>query len=226
MTNALQIINRAAELIGYKDPEEALSGGDTANFLGVLNDLVDGWNTQRLFIVNVAEVVASVSGTSATVGDGMTFATARPVRLEDGGFSRLNGVDYPLSAIDRVTYEQIALKTVQGTFPQYAYYDATLPTGTVYFYPAPATAISVHLPFQVQLSAFADQATDYNLAPGYKRALELSLAEELAPGRRQLDPFIARQAQNARRAIRRSNVDVPLLDVMPTNARFNIYSGL
>lgn len=226
MTTALSIISRAAELIGYKDPDESLSGGDADNFLGVLNALVDGWNTQRLFIVNVAEVVAAVSGTSATVGEGMTFDTPRPVRLEDGGFTRLNGLDYPLRVIDRVTYEQIALKTVQSTFPQYAYYDATLPTGTVYFYPAPASAMSVHLPFQVQLSEFADLATEYTLAPGYRRALEFSLAEELAPGRKQLDPFIARQAQNARRAIRRSNVEVPLLDVMPTNARFNIYSGL
>lgn len=225
MTTSLQIINRAAEIIGYKDPDETLGGTDSANFLDVLNALVDSWNTQRLFIVSVSEVVANVSGVSATVGAGMTFDTPRPVRLEDGGFSRLNGVDYPLTVIDRVAYEAIALKTVASSFPQYAFYDATLPAGTVYFYPAPSAAVSVHLPFQVQLSEFADLETEYDLAPGYRRALELTLAEELAPGRGNIQPATMRQAQNARRAIRRSNVEVAQLDGLAGDGRFNVYSG-
>jgi hypothetical protein len=78
----------------------------------------------------------------------------------------------------------------------------------------------------VYLTEFADLATNYSLVKGYKKALEYSLAEELAPGIRPLDPLIVRNAANARRAIRRTNVNVPLLNTGVQNVRFNIYSGL
>lgn len=226
MTTAADIIDRAYSLLGFKAAGEPLSGDDADYALGVLNGMIDSWNTQRLFIVAVDEVVATTSGQTATIGPSMTFNTARPVRVENGAFSRLAGIDYSIEWIDRQTYERISLKTVTSSFPQYAYYDSEYPTGTIYFYPVPSTAIEIHIPVQIQLLTFATLATDVFLVPGYKRALEYSLAEELAPGLRPLDPQIARGAHLARRAIRRTNVDVPLLNADLRNVRFNIYSGL
>ena len=226
MTTALQIINRAYGAIGYKATGEVLSGEDASEALDVLNSMVDGWNTQRLFIAEVANVVGTVSGASATVGTGLTFNTPNPVDIEAGGFVRVNGVDYPLELIDRQTYEGLALKTVSSTYPQYAYFYRGVSSSNVYFYPAASGAVEVHLPFQVQLAEFADLTTDYSLAQGYRLALQLSLAEELAMGVREVPALLARKAANARRVIRRSNVEVPLLDVMPSGVRFNIYSGL
>lgn len=226
MTTAADIIDRAYSLLGHKAAGEPLSGDDADYALGALNGMIDAWNTQRLFIVTVSEVVATTSGQTATIGPGMTFNTDRPVDVENGAFSRLAGIDYSIEWIDRVTYERIPFKTVAASFPQYAYYDAEYPTGTIYFYPVPSTALEIHIPVQVQLLTFATLATDVFLVPGYKRALEYSLAEELAPGLRPLDPQIARGAHLARRAIRRTNVDVPLLNADLRNVRFNIYSGL
>lgn len=226
MTTALKIINRAYGAIGYKATGEVLSGEDASEALDVLNSMIDGWNTQRLFIVAVDNVVGNVSGASATVGTGLTFNTPNPVDIEAGGFVRVNGVDYPLELIDRQTYEGLALKTVSSTYPQYAYFYRGVSSSTVYFYPAASGAVEVHLPFQVQLAEFADLTADYSLAQGYRLALQLSLAEELAMGVREVPALLARKAANARRVIRRSNVKVPLLDVMPSGVRFNIYSGL
>lgn len=224
--SAGSIIDRAYSLLGHKAAGEPLSGDDADYALGVLNGLIDSWNTQRLFIVTVSEVVATVSGVSATIGTGQQFDIGRPIDVETGAFARLAGIDYPIEWIDRVTYERLTLKTVSSTFPQYAYYNQDLQIGTIYFYPAPSAAIEVHIPLQVQLDAFADQSTKYVLAPGYKRALEYTLAEELAPGLRPIDPQIVRTAQIARRAIRRTNVDVPLMNPDLRNVRFNVYSGL
>lgn len=223
---ALDIIDRAYSLLGFKAAGEALSADDAAYGLSSLNSMIDSWNTQRLFIVTVDEVVANVSGMTATVGPGMTFNTPRPVDMEDGAFTRLAGIDYSIEWIDRVTYERLSLKTVTSSFPQYAYYDQEMPTGTVYFYPVPSASVEIHLPMQVQLSSFPSLSTDLTLAPGYARALAYSLAEELAPGLRPLDPQIARTAFIARRAIRRTNVDTPLMNADLRNVRFNIYSGL
>lgn len=225
MTTALQIIDRAYSLLGYKAAGEVLSSDDANYGLEALNAMLDGWNTQSMFIVSKGEVVATISGTSATVGPGMIFDTPRPVRIEDGSFSRLNGVDYDVTEIDRETYASISLKTVRSSFPQYVYYDGNMPTANLFFYPAPVAGVEFHLAVQTQLTAFADLATDYKLAPGYAKALQYSLAEELAPGIKEVPMSVMRIAANARRAIRRTNVDVPLLDSGVQNARFNIFSG-
>ena len=226
MTTALQIIDRAYSLLGYKAAGEPLSGDDTEYALDALNSMIDGWNTQQNFIVTVNEVIANVSTQSATIGTGLNFDTVRPTGIENGTFARLNGVDYPLMEIDREQYERITLKTVYSTFPQYFYYDGNTDIARVWFYPVPAGAVEIHLPCSVYLTQFADTSTDYALVPGYKKALEYSLAEELAPGVRDLPASVARGAINARRAIRRTNVNVPQMNVNLPNVRFNIYSGL
>lgn len=226
MTTALQIIDRAYSLLGYKAAGEVLSSDDANYGLEALNAMLDGWQTQSMYIVSKGAVVATVSGVSATVGPGMIFDTPRPVRIEDGSFTRLNGVDYEVKEIDRETYASISLKTVSSTFPQYIYYDGNMPTANLFFYPAPVAGVEFHLAVQTQLTAFADLATVYPLAPGYAKALQYSLAEELAPGIKEVPMSVMRIAANARRAIRRTNVDVPLLDSGVQNARFNIYSGL
>jgi hypothetical protein len=226
MTTALQIIDRAYSMIGFKAAGEPLSADDADYALGALNSMLDAWNTQSNFIVTVNEVTATVNTQSATIGTGLNFNTVRPTGIENGAFARLNGIDYALTEIDREQYERITLKTVYSTFPQYFYYDGNTDTARVWFYPVPSGGIEVHLPCAVYLTAFADTGTNYSLVPGYKKALEYSLAEELAPGIKPLDPFIARQAANARRAIRKTNVNVPQMNVNLPNVRFNIYSGL
>ncbi len=226
MTTAISIINRAYSLLGYKEAGETLGYDDTQYALDALNSLIDSWNTQNLFIVTTQEVVANVSTVSATIGTGLNFNTTRPVAINNGAFSRLAGVDYPMEQIDLQQYESIVLKSVTASFPQYFYYDANTTNAKVYFYPVPSTSLEIHLPVQSQLTAFADLVTNYTLAQGYQRALEYCLAEELSAGVRSLNPLIMRQAMLARRAIRRTNVRVPQLNSGVQNVRFNIYSGL
>lgn len=222
---ALMLIDRAYALLGFKAAGEPLSADDAEYGRLVLNTMLDGWNTQPMSVVSVGEAVASISGTSATVGPGQVFDIERPARLEAGSFSRLNGIDYPVKEIDRETYSRLSLKTVQGYTPQYIYYDANMPAATVFFYPQPLAGIEFHLAVQTQLTEFPSVTTECILAPGYRKAIEYSLAEELAPGIKELPVTVLRAAANARRAIRRTNVNVPLLDSGIKNARFNVYSG-
>lgn len=212
MTTANELIDRAYTLIGYKDASEPLSGADASYALDVLNAMIDGWNTQRLFIVSVNEVVVNVSGLPIAIGPGQAIDVARPVDIEDGSFIRINNVDFPITWITREEYNDIAYKQVSANVSVYGYYDRNMPTGNIYLWPYQNVNAELHLQLQQQLSEFADLTTQYTLAPGYKKALSYSLAEELAPGVRQLDPLIARSAANARRAIRRTNVEIPQLD--------------
>jgi len=212
LTTALQIINRAAELIGYKDPDESLSGSEAASFLAALNSMVDAWATDDLLVYAVTLLTQTVSGNPITIGAGATIDTARPVRLRSGGFFRIGGSDYGFQMVNREDYARNAQKALTAGWPRECYYEADAPTASLYFYPALSGSAELHLPIEQRLSEFAALATDYTLPPGYRKALEYSLAEELAPGRRPLEPTIARQAANARRAIRMVNLTVPQLD--------------
>ena len=216
MTTANQLIERAHQLAGMKDPGQAVSGAEASAALDVLNDMIDGWNTQRLYIVSINELVQTVSGLPITIGPGQTINVARPVNVEDGSFIRYNNVDFPIQWITREEYNDIAYKQVTSTVTVYGYYDQNLPTGSIYFWPYPQTGAELHLQLQHQLSEFADLTTDYTLAPGYRKAIAYTLAEELCGGVRAVPPKVEQVAANARRAIRRTNVDVPTLE---TNRR-------
>lgn len=206
MTTALSIIERACDLFGYRDPGEDLSMQDRAAFLAALNDMVDGWNTQRLFIVAVGEVVQTVSGLPITIGPGGTINVTRPTQMEDGAFIRQSGVDYPIKWITPDQYADIVMKSQAGVLAYVGNYEPAVPLGSIFLWPYPATAVELHLKLQTQLTEFAGIDTDYDLAPGYRKALAYSLAEELAPGKRELSPSVVRIAAAARRAIRRTNV--------------------
>jgi hypothetical protein len=205
MTTALQIMSRAAELIGYKDPSEALSGDDTASFLAVLNDLVDAWNTQRLNVVASAVVTGNVSASPVSIGSGQTISTTRPIAIE-AAWIRESGIDYPLEMLTSSQYDAIVNKADTGR-PSKAFYSATLPAGSLYLWPVPSASFALYMRVATQLTAFTDAGTDYNLAPGYKKALEYSLAEELAPGRGPLNPQVLRIAQTSRRALKVANYE-------------------
>lgn len=226
MTTANQLIERAYALLGYKDPGEALSASDADYALNALNDMIDSWTTQRLFIASVSEVVTSVSGQTVTIGPSMTINVARPVKLEQGAFVRVSGVDYHIEWIEREQYNSISLKAVSSTIPEFGYYDAAMPTGLIYLWPYSTTPIALHLQLQVQLTEFADLATDYTLAPGYRKAISYSLAEELAPGVREISAMLIKQAALARQAIKRTNARVPVMSLnVPMAEISNILVG-
>ena len=211
MAKASAIIDRAYGLLGFKDAGEALSGADASLALGVLNDLIDSWNTNKLFIFTTVTVTSTILGVSSSIGQGLTINTPRPVRIPSrGSFVSVGGVDYPIEFINDGQYNSITIKQTASTIPIYAYYDGGLP-GNIFFWPYPSQPTSFTLLLEQQLTAFPDLDTDIPLAPGYKKALQESLAEELAPGLRDIPPALARSATKSRQAIRRTNVTVPLL---------------
>lgn len=213
MTTASDIIDRAYSLIGYKAAGEAVSGADAQYALAALNDMLDSWNTQRLFIYTITEVIATVSGLPIPIGPAMAINTPRPVKMEEGSFARIMGLDYPITWLSTEQYQAIPIKAIATAIPQYGFYDGGNPTGAIYLWPYQTTATELHLMVRSQLAAFPDLATDVPLAQGYKQAIQYSLAEELAPGVRELPAQVAKKAALARRAIRMANVEVPFMDL-------------
>ena len=213
MANATQIIDRAYTLSGIKASGEPLSPEDAQYALDALNAMLDSWNTQGYFSPTVNEIVTTVSGLPVTIGPAMMINVDRPVTVLGGSFIRINNVDYPIEWVTREQYNEISVKNVAAPFASIGFYDQNFPTGNIYFWPYPPSGAELHLQLPFQLEVFSDLSTDYVLIPGYLKAMQYSLAEELAIGVRQIDPAIARQAMIARKAIRRTNVSVPVMSL-------------
>lgn len=211
MTTAIELINAAYTLLGYKDAREALDGQDAAYALSRLNDMIDSWNTQTLFIFAMNDVVATASGLPINIGPGQAIDTPRPVRLPSGSFARIQGIDYSISWIDKDQYNSILLKDTISTIPIFGHYEGGSPVGTISLWPYQNTPTEYHILVETQLTEFATLSTNVDLTQGYRRAIQLSLAEELAPGLREPSPSLVRNAMNARRAIRQANAVVPTL---------------
>ena len=142
----------------------------------------------------------------------MQVNVSRPVKVLDGSFLRINGVDFPIQWITREQYNSMAVKSVSSPIACYGFYDQNFPTGNIYLWPYPTAGSELHLQLPDIIEQFVDLYTNFTMIPGYQLALEYTLAEELSPGIKELPLIVMKKAMLARKAIRRTNVDVPTLN--------------
>jgi hypothetical protein len=210
---ANQIIDAAFTLAGIKAIGETIAGDASEWAFTLLNDLLDEWNTDGLFIADNTETIITVSGQSVTIGTGKVINVTRPVRMLDTSFFRVNNIDFPIQWINQGEYNAIPYKAITSTIPYFAYYDGGIPDGNIFFWPYPATGSELHLQLGVQFAGFVDYTTPINLAQGYKQALQYTLAERLCTGIRDVPAQLAKNAIQARDHIRVLNATVPTLEV-------------
>lgn len=226
---ARSTITGAMKLLGVISPVESLAPEDAADGLVMLNNIVDAWNLESLFIYTVSETVVTFAGASATIGPAMTINVTRPVGI-DSAFYRKSGIDYPLRVIDYAEYNAIGLKTVSSEYPEVIYYDGNSPTGNVYVWPVPSSN-EYHIQLASQLVEFATLDTVYTLPQGYRKALMYTLAPELGPMfKREASASVVHTGVNIRRILKRANAKVQAMSIpMPSNSaaggRINILSN-
>lgn len=180
MATALDIIKRSMRMFSAIGQGNAPTASEASDALNALNAMIDSWSISRLAVYQILEENFTwASGSSSqTIGPSGNFNTVRPNRI-DGGFSRINNVDYLFRVIDRREYDSIAVKTTQSTYPNVIFYDPVVTLGTLYAYPVPNATLSVYIRSWKQLQSFTALTDTLTLPPGYQRALEYNLAVEL-----------------------------------------------
>ena len=144
--------------------------------------MLEAWQIDKLDVYAFVDTAYSlVAGTSSyTVGPSGNFnLTPRPHKIEEC-FVRYANID---SAVEIVTAEQwfaISDKTTASTYPDRAYYEPTLATGTLKVYPVPNAISSLHIVTWQVVSTLAALSTSITLPPGYERAMAYNLAVEWA----------------------------------------------
>lgn len=230
MTTANEIIAEAMGTIGMLGAGETASYEDAAICLQVLNTMIDAWNLPSLTQYTTQDGTATLTAgaTSLTIGPTMNINVTRPVAIAAGSYVTANGIDYPMEGISEPEYNELGIKNLAGYVPVKFFYDVGELTGTIRYWPAPGQSVTVHHPLPTQFSAFADLTTSYNLPQGYKRAMVMCLALEIAPHFEQTPaPWVAGAASKALRLVKRANNVVPQLDAGPRapSALEAFYSG-
>lgn len=221
MPTVLDLITNAlieAEWLAQGEQPEA----QDANFaLSKLNDLLDEWGALDRFVyANVFELFTLVPNLAPhTIGPAgnnpaPTFPVLyRPVKIIEPAAIVLTNTDgtttdLPISVEDADWWAQVRIKDMTSSIPTAVYYEPDWPLGSLYFWPVPNQNYQVRLQFWTQLAQFASVQQACSFPPAYRKALTLTLAEELG-GPRSNDPMLVRKAYDARGAISQNNAQSP-----------------
>jgi hypothetical protein len=208
-----EIIDDAFTMAGRKALGQALDGDTQGYGLRRLNQLIDSWSAQGIYIPFSTEIVQSVTGSPITIGTGGTINVTRPNFVRNITYFKIGGISYPIEWVNQENFNRIQIREID-TIPCYGWYEEGLPLGNLHFYPRP-TNNELHLRIDATLPAFADYDTDYDIVAGYRNALVYTMAEIACEGVKNVPDDIARKAANARNTIKTNNTEAMGWPIQP-----------
>jgi hypothetical protein len=201
---------RAARAGDVLAPEQMAWG------LGKLNRLLDRWNAnpRASYRGGFASYTLTASHQPHTIGPSAAdfTVTARPKAILGANLILTNVspvVRVPITLRDSEWWLAQSLQGLASSMPTDLYYDAGWPNGSLNLWPVPSTAYDLELLTDGLFDVLA--LTDAFWMPfGYRDAVTLTLAEEIAPGMGQrVDSSTAASAREARALIFGGNDDMP-----------------
>lgn len=207
MTTALDLITRALRQANILGEGQVPSGDQANDALGVLNDMLDSWNTDSLVLYQTTnDVVATVPGQAVyTVGTGGDFNIDRPGQI-NSAYVEYQGVSYQVYEINQDEYNLLTLKSMTQVFPRFFLYLNTFPLGTLTLWPTPTTNSTFTLSVDRVLANIPSTGTTVVLPPGYAKAIRSNLALELCVEYgKEPAPTLVKLAKDAKADVKRAN---------------------
>jgi hypothetical protein len=224
---ALDIITNAMKKANTIEAGEAVSSDEAADGLTDLNDMIDGWQTERLMLyATIRQVFTLTAGQAAyQMGTGAPdFNVPRPVRIDRMSIISLANpaqpLELPLEYLTQAEWAMVPVKQVLSSLPQRCYDDNGFPFRTLTFWCIPAIQVQTAIYSWGQLSQFADLSTDYQFPPGYADAIKWNLAYRFAG---QFGPYmppnLPMMAVETKAKVK--SVNIPLVDLRCDDALIN-----
>jgi hypothetical protein len=230
------LLERAMRIQGVLGKGEEPDAEDLDVYLEALNDMLDSWNTERLFVHKIVRTVYALTAgdDDYTIGVGGDFNAARPTKIERAGLILANtspGYEIPLEVFTNQRWADVVVKEQDGT-PCGVWDDGGFPLRTLHVSPVPTAGDSLALYTWAQLpqTALTNVNEVLDLPPGYRRAIVYGLAVEMAAeDGKPLREEIAAVAIRAKANIKALNLEPITVkcDVALLNgpAYFNIKTG-
>lgn len=216
----------------------------------ILNEMIDNWRTQKLLIAQLVRIEYPVSasdpyvlmGPGAQVDIGKPFSILAAAVLDVGGTSEpvvdpdtgeeilTPPLDYerPIPVYDERAFAAEGFKTMIGSALRAVYYDASYSasTGRLALGPILNTDKTIVLYALVPMRGFPDLVTEYELMPGYHKALRYNLAIQLAPLHGITPPmFVYDEARSSIGDVKRLNIrHAVLANPFGGGGHYNIYT--
>lgn len=259
MATTRELLSGAHRLLGLVNSGNVLPEAVYQDNLVALNQMIDSWSTERLAVFCTQDqtyywdagarirtlgptgdfvyILATQSEIPIVTQDedyiGVDDATTqRPILLDDSTYFRdpSTNVSYGIKFINQLQYNNIAVKTVQSTYPQVMFVNMTFPDITLSVYPVPSRMLEFHFISVQPLDNPTTLATDLAFPPGYLRAFRYNLALELAPEFNvEPPPEVRRVAMYSKRNLKRINNPRDLMampySIIARRNRYNIYAG-
>jgi hypothetical protein len=204
----------AAEELNLVMVGEALDANDAFVILRKLNTLIDLWNAQReaIYATQAREFTLVPGLAPHTIGPaGATFTVSqRPVAIDGASFIYETGstpVYTPILVRDMPWWDAQPIPGLATSVQTDVAYNPTVPLGELYFWPVPTTQARVSLFMRAVLAEVT--LTDHvTLPPGYRAAVTLTLAEDIATAFGRDVPAKTEQRAREARAVIFANNDL------------------
>jgi hypothetical protein len=215
----LDIIGSAMRLCRLIESGEGPTPEEASDGLTVLNQMIDAWQIDRLMIFT--ELISDfpfISGQgSYSLGDGANFNMPRPPKIDYMSVVILTNPQNPLElsmeyTTKEVEWQEILLKNISTSFPQFCYDDGGFPNRTLNFWPVPIDTDKARIYSWQPLTQFSDLVTKYSFPPGYAEAIRYNLAVRLADEfMGMLGQTVPTLAQQSLARIKAANTEIPKL---------------
>lgn len=186
---ANDLITRSLRLLGVIAAGEAPAFDEAGDGLKTLNEMIDGWNADRLaiFTTGSQDFPFVLGKQSYTLGSGGDFDMTRPARIDSMSAILLTDPSNPVEVpIDMYTVDQwqtqVPVKKVDSSFPQICYDDGGFPLRVLNFWPIPTLQPNAARIYSWQpLILCSSLQAQIILPPGYAEAFRHNLAVRFAP---------------------------------------------
>ena len=217
--SATDFIKSALRLVGALRSGQNLSGDELNDCKTVLNDMLDAFSAERVFIPavtvqtldqNQATLALKANQPSYKLGNitgNEDFLLARPSRVERVSImyaaSQSTPVELPMEMLDDQKWQGVTNKSTTSLLPQLCFVDssnAVFPDMVLYFWPVPTQANPVILYLWTVLQLFPDLTAQFLFPPAYAELLRYNLAVRLAaefPCDMQKFPLVEKLAMRA-----------------------------
>lgn len=197
--SATDFIKSALRLVGALRSGQNLSGDELKDSQTVLNDMLDAFSADRVFIPAVTVQTLDQNQVALTLKAGQAsyklgningtedFLLPRPSRVERVSVlysaSQSTPSEVAMEMVDDVGWQRIDTKSVTSLLPQVCFADqsnAVFPDTVLYFWPVPTQANPVILYLWTVLQLFPDLTSQFLFPPAYAELLRYNLAVRLA----------------------------------------------
>lgn len=178
----IDLIKTAMRLKGIIATGETPTADEITDGVRALNDVLEMWSTESYAVWGGSlQTFNTVAGQSTyTLGPGGNWNSDRPISLNHG-YTSWQGSDFPMKAWTLAEYMGVAVKTIRSQIPERFVFINDAPLASVILYPVPSQAMPITFDVPRILTQVAGPATVMTLPPGYARALQYAVAEELGP---------------------------------------------